>query len=250
MTTQKFKDHFSVGTQQYSRYRPQYPEPLFQYLSSLTGGHQRAWDCATGTGQAAVNLAQYYAQVIATDASKAQIEKATPQKAITYKVAVAESSGIDANSVDLITVAQALHWFDLENFAKEARRVLKYNGVLAAWTYGLAHIRQDIDDVVNHLYGPVLDRYWPEERNMIEEGYRNIQLPFREGDSPVFHMSHQWNLEQLTGYLKTWSAVRNYQREHNKNPVDECYPQLRELWGDPDRQLTVTWPLTVKIWLK
>lgn len=145
-------------------------------------------------------------------------------------------------------VAQALHWFNIEAFGKEAGRVLKPGGVLAAWTYGMTRVNPAIDATVDYLYEPVLGPYWPAERKLIESGYQDIRLPFAEMHSPRFEMSHQWNLHQFTGYLKTWSAVRYYQRKHGVNPVDIHYNQLVERWGDPERIRRIMWPLTVKIW--
>lgn len=230
-------------------YRPRYPEELFSYLSSIVQYHDRAWDCATGNGQSALYLSEYFSEVIGTDASKNQIDSAIEKEGITYRVEQAEKTKFDSDSVDLITVAQALHWFNIDAFAKEAERVLKPNGVLAVWTYNLLKIKPGINEIINHLYGDVLGSYWSPERKIVEQGYKDIQLPFQKIVSPSFAMKAEWILSQLIGYLCTWSAVRKYEENNGMNPVESLFEQLSGLWGDPERKLSVEWPLTVKVWL-
>lgn len=245
-----FKDHFSEKSENYDKYRPQYPEALFSYLSSISPNHQTAWDCATGTGQSAVFLSKYYSEIIATDASQSQIINATKNENIKYMVASAEHTNIKENSIDLITVAQALHWFDIEKFTKEVDRVLKKQGALAVWTYNLLQIQTNIDEVINHLYKTVLDGYWPEERKLVEEGYESIQFPFHELQPSSFHMSTEWNMSHLLGYLNTWSAVKKYQNKNGVNPVDAIHDELLTLWGEPEKVMPVIWPLNIKVWQK
>jgi len=245
----EFKDHFSDASSLYREYRPGYPQELFSYLFSLTSSNDRAWDCATGNGQTAYDLSAYFSEVIGTDASENQISQARQKQGVVYRVENAEQSSFSDESVDLITVAQALHWFNLDLFSNEVKRVLKPAGILAAWTYGLLQISPPIDEVVNTLYGPVLESYWPPERRMIEEGYRGIELPFTEIQSPEFLMQTDWNLSQLVGYLCTWSAVKRYEAENGVNPVEQLYDNLAMLWGDPEKRIRMVWPLTVRVWV-
>ena len=193
-------------------------------------------------------LADYYLEVIATDASASQIENCITKNGVRYQVALAETTDIETKSVDLVTVAQAVHWFDLPAFTIEVNRVLKPGGVLAVWTYNLTKITTIVDQIVNDLYGSVLAGYWPEERKFIETEYADIRFPFQDQSSPKFQMAQQWNLSQLIGYLSTWSAVKRYQTENGVNPVEKIYSQLSKAWGQADKQRTVIWPLTVKIW--
>lgn len=245
-----FKDHFSETSENYSRYRPSYPPELFEYLASLAKQHDRAWDCATGTGQSAIGLAKYFTNVIATDASETQIKESVSNANVDYKVALAEKSNLEENSIDLITVAQALHWFNLDEFTKEVDRILKPGGVLAVWTYGIFNIQPDIDAVVNHLYEQVLEPYWPDERKIVEGGYRDITFPFEEKCPPKFNMQLDWDLPQLLGYLSTWSAVKKYEKETGKNPLNNIRQKLNNLWIKPENILKVKWPLTIKLWIK
>ena len=245
-----FKDHFSHDSVSYSRHRPGYPDTLFTYLSSIAKDHNLAWDCATGSGQSAIQLAQNFNRVIATDASESQISQAQKHEGISYFVASAENSGIDTNSLDLITVAQALHWFDLSVFTAEVDRTLKAGGILAVWTYNLLTIRPDIDEQVNYLYGKVLDRYWPAERHLVEQGYKTINFPYRELSVPNFNMALNWNYGQLTDYLSTWSAVKACISENERNPIEIIHDKLLKLWGDAETQMPVKWPLTVRVWQK
>ncbi|HEY0720877.1 MAG TPA: class I SAM-dependent methyltransferase [Gammaproteobacteria bacterium] len=242
-----FKDHFSGASTAYQRNRPGYPESLFQFLAAHAPGRQRAWDCATGTGQAAQLLARYFEQVIATDGSATQIASAVPLANIDYRVATAEASGIESGSLDLVTVAQALHWFDIPAFFTEARRVLKPRGLIAIWSYNLLTIEPAIDAVVNHLYGTVLDNYWPPERKLVENDYRGIAFPFQPLATPAFVMATHWTLDQLLGYLGTWSAVRRYQQLHGSDPLMATAEALLSVWGARDTVRTIHWPMPVRV---
>ncbi len=245
-----YRDHFSDGSSEYSEYRPRYPDRLFLYLASLCNDHNLAWDCATGSGQAAINLADLFLKVWATDASVNQIENAIKKNGITYKVAQAEDSGLEDATVDLVTVAQALHWFDIEAFSAEVSRVLKKGGVLAVWTYILLEIQEIIDKPINQLYKDILGSFWPAERRLVEDGYSEICLPFDEIRCPSFEMNAEWDFPRLIGYLNTWSAVREYKTKNCENPIEMIYGDLLEAWGDPDRTRVIKWPLTMRVWRK
>lgn len=245
--TSHFKDHFSGASGDYQRNRPTYSEALFGFLAAQAPSRGCAWDCATGTGQAAQRLAGYFEQVIATDGSATQIANAVRDPRIDYRVATAEASGIDTASVDLLTVAQALHWFDIPAFFHEARRVLKPRGIIAIWSYNLLTIEPAIDAVINHLYGPLLDAYWPPERRLVESDYRDIEFPFRQITTPPFAMESHWTLEQLLGYLRTWSAVRRFQNERGIDPVIATGEALLPLWGEQETVRAIRWPMPLRV---
>lgn len=229
-----FKDYFSEQAQNYAKYRPHYPSQLFAYLASLTADHALAWDCGTGSGQAAVALAEYYQQVVATDASAEQIARATPKDNIDYRVMPAEKTNLSASSVDLITVAVALHWFNFAEFFTEVKRVLKPAGILAAWCYNLPHINKDIDIIIGQkLYKEVLGSYWPPERRYIDEQYQTIPFPFRALTTPRFMLENHWDLAGLVSYLNTWSASLVYQKQHGSSALTAIMPELTAVWGDP-----------------
>lgn len=173
---------------------------------------------------------------------------------MSYQIASAENSGIESNSINLITVAQAFHWFDIDAFAKEVNSVLKDGGVLAIWTYNLLSVQgtngKAIDDAINHLYGSVLEGFWPDERALVETGYKDIQLPFKELKAPVFYMSAEWSLPQITGYLNTWSAAKKYQEEVGVNPVEMLNDEISGIWGEPEITRLIKWPLSIRVWQK
>jgi SAM-dependent methyltransferase len=244
-----FKDHFSKQAADYAKFRPRYPHEMFEYLGSLAPRRQLAWDCGTGNGQAAVGLATVFDRVIATDASEKQIANAQSHERVEYRVARAEKSDLESASIDLIMVAQALHWFDLDRFYDEVRRVLKKNSVIAASAYNLLHVEPAIDEVINRYYYEVVGPFWPPERVLIEK-FEELPLPFSEIQAPSFEMIGQWNLEHLVGYLRSWSATQRFIAANRRDPLEEIAGELRVAWGDKNQTRHVIWPLTLRVGVK
>lgn len=241
-----FKDHFSAQAADYAKFRPRYPQALFHYLAKVAPSRHRAWDCGTGNGQAAVQLGSLFQEVIATDASEKQIANAEANPRVEYWVAPAEESGIAKATIDLIMVAQALHWFDLEAFYSEVRRVLKSAGVIAASAYNLLTIEPAIDQVVNRYYFEIVGAYWPPERELVER-FAELPFPFQGIEPPPFAMTAEWNIDQLLGYLETWSATQRFIAANKTNPLDVIETELREIWGPPETARKVVWPLTLRV---
>lgn len=241
-----FKDLFSVQAEDYVKFRPTYSVELFNYFASLTDNHNLAWDVGTGNGQAAIELTRYYKNVIATDPSQSQLDKAIAHKNIQYINAPAEKSPLESDSVDLITVAQAFHWFKQKEFFAEVERVAKPNAIIAIWCYELAKISPEIDAKIFELYDGTLGNYWEKERKLVEEGYRNEYIPFGEIRAPEFTLSAHWSLDHLMGYLSTWSALQKYIKEEEKNPLQSFYPELKAIWGADEKKL-VTWKLGLRV---
>lgn len=245
---QSFKDLFSKQSEEYARFRPSYPQALFQYLASLVNDHHLAWDCGCGNGQAAVGLVRYFSQVVATDPSINQLKKTSGHSRILYLASTAEAVPFSGRKISLVTVAQAAHWFKLDHFYSEVKRVcIPQRSILALWCYGLAKISPEVDHVVNYYYHG-LESYWEPERKFVEEMYTTIPFPFQEVVPPSISMEMEWDLFDLTGYLNTWSATQAIRKGTGKNPVDEIIPELRRTWmGPPDRKKRVTWPLGLRI---
>lgn len=244
-TEAAFKDHFSARSELYARYRPRYPEALFRWLAEICDPCGRAWDCATGSGQVAVSLSAYFDEVVATDASERQIAAAIAHPAVQYTVAPAESSGLGDGSCNLVAVGQALHWFDQAAFAAEVRRVAAPNAVAAAWCYELCSVSADCDAVIEGLYEGILSGFWPDERRYIEDRYRGVELPGAEVVPPEFEMSAEWRVDDMLGYLRTWSACNRYEARHGEDPVAKIAMLLTEAWGREARR--VSWPLTIRV---
>lgn len=242
-----FKDHFSANSAGYADFRPRYPEALFAWLAGQCAGHSLAWDCATGSGQAAVALAGHFEWVIGTDASAAQIAHAQAHPGVEYRVAPAEASGLPDASVDLLTVAQAAHWFDLDAFYAEARRVLKPGGLIALWGYEKLRLEPALASVVGQFYHGELDGFWPPERRLVESGYRDLAFPFEELVAPELAMAADWTLDQLIGYFGTWSAVKNYRQARATDPLPPLRAALEALWGSPDTRKNIQWPLFLRV---
>ncbi len=245
----QFNDHFSALAAQYAQSRPGYPPALFDYLASLCAERHCCWDCACGSGQATTALAAHFESVIGTDASAQQLAAAEPHARVEYRVASAEASGLPSGSVDLVTVAQALHWFRIDEFYAEAHRVLKPGGVLAAWSYGIQHVVDDsrIDEAVQHFYGEVVGPFWPPERRIVESGYRDLPFPFEELAPPAVVMRERWPMDRLLGYFRSWSATGRYVKAHGLDPVVALGEQIAPLWGDPLTPRLVEWPVAMRV---
>ena len=243
-----FKDHFSALAAQYAAFRPTYPPELFAYLAALCTEHRLAWDCACGNGQASVPLAQHFQRVIASDASAKQIAAATTHPRISYRVAPESQSGLETGSVDLVTVAQALHWLDLERFYAEVARVLTSGGWLAVWTYGVPRARAPaIDSAIDRFAHETVGPCWPPERRHVDSGYRTLSFPFAEQAVPSFHMEQHWSLPHFLGYARSWSATARYVAEKGADPVRALEEELQRVWGNPDSEQAIIWPLSLRV---
>ncbi len=242
-----FKNYFSTQAAYYAKYRPTYPRPLFEYLHSVAPQHTQAWDCATGNGQAARGLAPFFKHVIATDESDAQIANATKHENITYRVADAANTNIPDCSIDLVTVAQALHWFELKKFYEEVRRVSRPGGIIAVWSYNLLNISPDLDQMILRYYSDVVGTYWPPERIMIEDGYRSLFFPFTELNAPTLAMKAEWSLDELLGYLRSWSATQRFIEASGIDPLINFAEELRKAWDAPEEKKLLTWSLSIRV---
>lgn len=243
-----FTDHFAPVATDYQRHRPSYPPALFTWLAQEAPHHDLTWDCACGTGQAAGALAGHFRRVLATDASEAQIRAAQEIPGVAFEVAPAESCPADDGSVALVTVAQALHWFNGQAFHRELGRVLSPGGLLAAWSYGrLETGTPALDALLHRFHDQSLAPWWPPERRHVINGYRDLTLPFEPLQTPDFAMQCHWNLPQLMGYLGTWSAVARCREATGQDPLQALAPALAAAWGDAATPRPVSWPLTLRV---
>lgn len=243
-----FRDHFSRQAALYFTYRPSYPPELFEFLAGFAPARRLAWDCATGSGQAAVALADYFDRVVATDASPQQIIHAEPAANVSYAVAPAHASGLEARSVDLVTVAQALHWFDLDEFYAEVRRVLVNRGVIAVWGYGDPVMdTPELERIVHSFNRGTIESYWTAGRDILLDGYRRVDFPFREITTPCFRLEKSWTLAELAGYFRTWSATNRFIAANGFDPVTEVERELEAEWGGAEKSRLITWPLYLRV---
>jgi len=246
MTHPGFKDHFSASAAGYAAFRPKYPPELFDFVAALPERRRVAWDCATGNGQAALPLAERFERVVATDASAEQIAHATPHPRVSYGVALEDESGLDGESVDLVTVAQALHWLRLERFFAEVRRVVVARGVLAVWCYTRPVLEGELDSILLRYYSQTCGPYWPADRKLVDQGYEGIPLPIDEVAAPPLHIESHLTLAEFGGYVRTWSATTTLARQISRDPVVGLENELRAPWGTDDERRLVRWPIRVR----
>lgn len=245
-----FNDHFSKRSADYARFRPTYPPELVVWLASVAPSRRLALDCGCGTGQLSTLLAQQFDRVIGTDASPAQIANATRHERVQYRVESSERSRLGDASVDLVSAAQAAHWFDLEAFFEEVRRVLRPHGCVALITYGITETTGEPGRLLENFYSTVIGPYWPPERRHVETGYRLLPFPFDEIMAPEMTMTTHWSLDQLLGYVDTWSAVRQAEVVLGRTPYAHFVDQMRTTWGDPGMRREVRWPLSMRVGFK
>jgi ubiquinone/menaquinone biosynthesis C-methylase UbiE len=241
------KDLFSGHSKLYAAYRPTYPRELFDYIISFVEERKTVWDCATGNGQAAVVLAEYFQTVEATDISEEQIRNAVPKENIHYQLCPAEQTPFADNSFDLITVAQAYHWINWKKFHKEATRVAKPNAVIAVWTYGLLSTDDDrVDRLLNRFYRDIVGSFWDAERKYVDDAYATVDFDFAPLPSKTFEINLQWTKEQFTGYLTSWSAVQHYIKQKKSSPIALIEKELNEIWSDEEAR-AIAFPVYLRI---
>jgi ubiquinone/menaquinone biosynthesis C-methylase UbiE len=241
-------DHFSAVAEAYAESRPHYPDELFRHLGALSPGHDLAWDCAAGSGQASLPLARAFKRVIATDLSRTMLARAPSHPALLYAVSWGECSAVRSASVDLVTVAQGLHWLQVDSFYREVNRVLLPEGVLAVWTYGKQDLDQpEMDWVLASFYRDTVGPYWAPERRHVESGYRTLPFPYPELVPPTFVMQQRWSLEQLLGYVGTWSATQRFREDTRRDPIPALREALANRWGDPESRRLIRWPLSLRV---
>jgi SAM-dependent methyltransferase len=243
----KFSDYFTPIAEHYVLYRPSYPGELFDWLASIAPQQELAWDCGAGSGQATVALASRFRHVLGTDISAAQMASAPSLANVEYRVAPDEASGLPDRSVDIVTVAQALHWFDLERFYAEVRRVLKPRGIIAAWGYNRLKIdHSGLQLVLDRFYDESISAYWPPERVHVENEYRDLPFPFKRIDAPSFSLHKDWSREHLLGYLRSWSAVAKFQAANGFDPVSELAEEIGAYWQEGEMH-RIDWPLFIHV---
>jgi len=240
------KDNFSDKSELYAKFRPSLPIELFDYLIEMVPARENAWDSATGNGQSAYLISNFFKNVYATDISEEQLKNAAQSPNIHYSKQSAEQTDFEDNFFDFIVVSQAIHWFDFDRFFNEAKRVLKPNGILAIAGYDLPRLSPEINLIIDKLYKEILDGFWDEERQYIDNHYQNIPFPLEEIKIPDFHIRDEWQPEHLIGYLNTWSGLKHFIQEKGFNPVDELGSEIRKAWENSKLQ-KVTFPVFTRI---
>lgn len=240
------KDYFSNHSKIYATFRPTYPEALYHFIFQHLKNKGTAWDCATGNGQVAQYLSKHFAHVYATDISQQQLDNAFPEDNIHYSVSPAEKTPFDHQQFDLITVAQALHWFNRDQFYTEVKRIGKPGSLLAVWGYALLYINPVIDEIILDFYTNTVGPYWDDARRLVEQEYKTVAFPFEEIIAPPFSIDVYWTLEHLTGYLESWSATQKFIKQNAINPVDAVAENLRKHWPTGETKM-VSFPIFTRL---
>lgn len=241
-----FDDRFAGSASSYARFRPTYPSALYEFLGGAAPSRALVWDAGTGSGQAAVGLAEHFDQVVATDPSAAQLQRATPHPRISYRCEPAESASLPDGSADLITAAAAIHWFDRDLFYSEARRVLRPNGVIALWAYHLPKVTPEVDAVIEDYSLRVLAADWPAGSELVLARYSTLSFPFAQLAAPTFAIELVWSLEELAGFIGSWSAAIAFRERCGVDPLKEVMPRLQDTFGTSEKRL-VRCPLFMKV---
>ena len=244
---QKVKDKFSDRSEFYKKYRPTYPQELYEEILKFTTGRNECWDCGTGNGQVAAELSKYFNKVYATDISENQIAYSEKRENIIYKIERAENTSFYEFQFDLITVAQAIHWFDLDRFFKEVKRVAKNEGILCVWGYSLPRVDKSIDELIDRFYKEIIGPYWNSDREHVDNEYKSIQFDFQKIKiNKQFSIKVNWTIQEFEGYLNSWSGVHNYMNDNEDNPVDWIIEKLAEHW-DKDIKKELGFPIFMKV---
>lgn len=239
------KDNFSNQASQYSKFRPHYPQELIDHVVAFVKNKDTALDVATGNGQVAIALSKYFHTVYATDISENQLLHAPKIINVVYKNQSAEATDFHDRQFDLITVAQAVHWFDFNKFYAEVSRILKPDGIIAIIGYGLLSTNPHSDKILLDFYHNIVGPFWDAERKYLDDNYRTIPFPFEELETESFSNEFTWSFNQLIGYLETWSAVEHYKAHHNQNPIDLIREELEASWESNDKK--VTFPMLLRV---
>jgi SAM-dependent methyltransferase len=239
------KDNFSKQAAVYAKYRPDYPEELFHFILGHVKQKEAAWDCATGNGQTAKELASRFQKVFATDISQKQLDNAHKADNIVYSVQPAEQTGFANQQFDLITVSQALHWFHFDRFYAEVNRVAKPGSWIAVWMYSLLRISPNIDKLVDEYHFQTIEKYWDSERKYVDNNYTTVPFPFAEIRTPAFSIEYSWTLDDLEGYFNTWSALQKFITANNYNPVPELIKIIQPFWKE--EKMKIIFPVYMRM---
>ena len=238
---------FATEAEEYAHLRPTYPDDLFAFLATVVPSREAAWDCATGNGQAATHLAEYFDRVVATDESREMIAQAPSVPRITYRVVEAEDSDLEDRSVDLVTVASAIHWFDLERFYNEVNRVVKPGGTVAAWTYYTPVFGNEVDAIIHRLAHDILGAYWDERVHYVVDEFHDLPFPFEPIGAPPFQTDMTWDMQDLLSYFETWSSSIKYREANHESPTHLIEDDLAKAWGDPQQKRDLHFPLYMRL---
>ena len=240
---------FALASGEYAQFRPRYPDALFDWLAGLAPARDFAWDCGTGNGQAAEALARRFARVVANDISAEQIAQAPRPGNIEYLVVPAEEMALPPASVDVLTVAQAFHWFDLARFYPVAHRALKPGGVIAVIGYSFFNVTAPIDAIFGSMLLEPIRPYWSQGNAVLRRGYAEVPFPFDPVGAPPLAISCDWTLDRMLSYIATWSALQRMQRECEAGGAEALLQRARDalapLWGEGEQRVTM--PLHLRV---
>lgn len=227
---------FNMDSNHYFKNRPRYPKELYQLIHKSSKDHQIAWDCACGNGQAAIDLVPYFSRIEATDINENQLKHSFQHEKISYSLQKSEKTNFPSRYFDAVCAAQCLHWFDLEEYFIEVKRVLKKQGLFACWGYSFFQIEDTLDAIIDSTLLKVIDPYWSENNRILHRRYADVRFPFKPIHGPEIRMTMNWDLNQFTSYLETWSAVKLYHERTSDSLIENVRQMLKKHWEEKEKK--------------
>jgi len=195
-----YRNPFAAAADRYTEGRPYHHARTLR--RALAGEKPRvALDVACGTGLSTRGLAELGIAAVGVDVVPAMVARARADTALPYAVAAAEALPLAAGTVDLITVASGVHWFDQRRFAAEAARVLRPGGALLLYEHAGATLPEPA--FLDWMRGTYLRRFPSPPRGALAADF-----PTAGGFAPV--RTDRWpdqvpmTRAQLVAYLATF----------------------------------------------
>ncbi|KAL4426897.1 hypothetical protein ABPG74_008821 [Tetrahymena malaccensis] len=231
--------------QNYDKYRPKYPSKFFDLILKDLNSKESYLDVGCGTGQMLFKLNSHFKIAVGTDLSEKQVSVATEkisnnQNYMNVKVIQSDAnnliSSLQKNSLplnyDLVTVGQALHWFEVEKFLQLTQSKIlnqNQNSRLAVAAYYWDGFDIDINNEqlsgkqIHEQYYNSIKNYYDFDRDNLYSNYKHYPFNkyFEQTSEDSFIEKDIFQLDDLVRYMKTSSAYNTLVEQNSKNPIFE-----------------------------